>query len=351
MSGETARQARARRPTATDVARAVGVSQATVSLVLSGKDAGRVSEATRDAVLRAAASLGYEPNTAARNLRLGRADSVALVIPDIENPVFAKLLLGVSGVVRDAGYVVILFDERENPGWARSLAGGLAAGLFEGGIMHTPEAGPRSSVLRAHQPIVLIEATARGTASVQLGVADAVRDAMEHLVGLGHRRIAHVAADYAKETFELRRQTWLTAMATLGEPTHEVRATWEIEAAQGAVSELLRLSDRPTALLCDGDLLAAAAYRAARAHGLSIPGDLSVVGFDDIPLARLLDPELTTIAFPASAIGQAAGSLLLSRIAEPDEPPVRIDIRLPLQVRGSTAAVRRAGMSRSRRGD
>lgn len=161
---------------------------------------------------------------------------------------------------------------------------------------------------------------------------------MDHLLGLGHRRIGHVAADYAKETFDLRRLAWLEAMSRIGEPPREVKAKWDLEAAQAAVTQLLVLAERPTALLCDDDLLAASAYRAGRAQGLSIPEDLSIIGFDDIPLARLLEPELTTIALPALEIGTAAGRLLLDRLATPDAPPRRVEISLPLRIRASTSA-------------
>ena len=331
---------RAASTTATDVARAVGVSQSTVSLVLSGKAEGRVGPDTRRAVLEAAAAMGYQPNAAARALRSGRAQTIALVIPDIENPVYASLLLGVSGEVRAADYAVVLVDERENPQWERSLVSGLAGGLFGGGILHTPAAARVGSVARTRRPYVLIESAAPGTSSVQLRVTDGVRAAMSHLLALGHRRIGHVAAAYDKETFHLRRRAWLDALARAGidGPRHEVAATWELDEAQLAVGGLLGRADRPTALLCDDDLLAAAAYRAARAAALAIPGDLSVVGFDDIPLARYLEPELTTIAFPGFAVGRTAAALLLRHLADRRAKPEQVELELPLVVRGSTAA-------------
>jgi LacI family transcriptional regulator, repressor for deo operon, udp, cdd, tsx, nupC, and nupG len=307
------------RLTSHDVAARAGVSQSTVSLVLSGKARGRVSEALRSRVEAAAADLGYRPNFAGQALRNGRLQVVGLVVPDVTNPFFGAVLRGGQDAARAAGYTVALVE----PGGDALNA--LTAGAMDGLVVFEPSPG-----IDADAPLVIVESASAEHPHVLLDVRAGARDAMTHLTDLGHRRIAHLAAAVDAPTFRLRREAWQAAAP--GEA--EARTPFELRAAHTAARELLRT--KPTAVFCDDDMLAPGVYRAAREAGLRIPDDLSVVGFTGTLAADLLDPPLTTVVAPAAELGAAAVATLLARLAG-EHPPHTTTLPVALRVAGSTA--------------
>ena len=334
---DTGRTRGRRNPTSNDVAREAGVSQSTVSLVMNEKADGRVSRATQEAVMQVALHLGYRPNAAARTLRLGRAQIVALVVPDVTNPYFASVLRGAERTAREASYAVVLVDMGGAAGWRHWLPDVLVARGLDGCILYAGEAVDETLVRRLGRNVVLVEAEAPNAASVVLDIGGGATAAMQHLLELGHRRIGHLEADYPKHTFQMRRTVYRQALQTAGirfRPGYVARGRFDIDSSSAAARELLAQQQRPTALLCDDDLLAAGAYKAARGLGLRIPSDLSVVGFDDIDLARILEPELTTVAIQAEHVGSEAMASFLA-VAQGGRPP-RIELPLALRVRGST---------------
>ena len=336
MSDETSPQ----QPTSFDVARQAGVSQSTVSLVLGGKSGRRVAKQTQDAVLQAARELGYRPNTAARTLRLGRSQAIALVVPDVSNPYFAAVLQGTEQAARKRGYSVVLVSMYEHPDWSRLIADTLAARTVDGVLFYT--LGPPATLEREHlsQRAVMVDGIAAGMPALQLDVASGADAAMTHLLNLGHRNIAHLAAALEVETFQVRQRAYLRALTAAGisiNTEYLVRAQFTIEDAQAQASRLLDLPQPPSAIFCDNDLLAIGVYKAAKARGLSIPHDLSVTGFDDSMIARILEPELTTVAIPTVTLGEQAIALLLALLQ--GEPSIDLPaIPLHLFIRGSTAA-------------
>lgn len=333
-SGEGRRAA-----TGADVARVAGVSQATVSLVMTGKADGRISSENRARVLQAARDLGYQPNAAARSLRLGRARSIALIVPNVANPFFASVLLGAERAARARRYAVMLLDTGGDPDWLDWIGEVLADRAADGCIVYAADPIPERKIRRLGRHVVLVEAVARGAGSLGLDIADGMRQAVEHLAKLGHRRIAHLEADYDKGTFRVRREAYratLDGAGLLDGATVVGRARFDIESSTAAARAMLERDPRPTAIMCDDDLLAAGVYKAARSMGLEIPGDLSVVGFDDIELARMLEPELTTVAIPAERIGEATVDAMLALLE--GGRPATSTLSLTLRVRGSSAA-------------
>lgn len=325
-------------PTSKDVAREAGVSQATVSLVVTGKADGRISPVTQESVLRAALRLGYRPNAAARTLRLGHPHTVALAVPTVANPYFASVLLGAEHAARDKGYAVVLVDMGEDQDWRHWLADTLTVRGLDGCILYAADTLEPSQVRRLGRNVVLIESVAPNASSVLLDIETGAAAAMAHLIELGHRRIAHLVADYARDTFRLRQVAYRRALQEAGgrfRTAYVARASFDIDASTAAVRDLLDQRQRPTAVVCDDDLLAAGAYKAAHALGMRIPDDLSVVGFDDISLARMLEPELTTVAIPAEDVGASAMTSFLSLVN--GGRPQTSHISLTLAVRGSTA--------------
>jgi LacI family transcriptional regulator len=176
--------------------------------------------------------------------------------------------------------------------------------------------------------------------SLQLDVTAGMHAAVHHLLHLGHTKIAHLAAAVDAETFHIRHQAYLAALHHAGCPAisaYQVRAPFTIPEAYQAARHVLAYSDPPSAIICDSDMLAAGVYKAAKALQRTIPQDISVVSFDDSVIARILDPELTTVAIPAHAVGEQA-FLLLLEVLEGGRMPARHSVPLKLVIRESTAA-------------
>jgi len=320
------------RVTSVDVARRVGVSQSTVSLVFSGKAAGRISARTEAAVRAAAAELGYRPNVAARALKMGAARTIVLVVPDVTNPFFGGLLRGAQTAARAAGYAVALIDTDNDRDWGAASAEALHAGPADGLLLFEVDA-PRWAA--GSEPIVVIESESRGHPSVRLDAEDGADAAVRHLLGLGHRRVGHVASVHDRPTFRLRRR----AVDRLVEgEVPRARADFALDSARDATLALLRAHPEVTALFCDDDVIAAGAYLAARELGHRIPDDLSVVGFDGLDIGRVIDPPLTTVVADSAGLGRVAFELLTALLAG-KRPRSRV-MAVELEVRGSTAPPR-----------
>ncbi|MEU6508129.1 LacI family DNA-binding transcriptional regulator [Streptomyces sp. NPDC046942] len=327
------------RPTSRDVAQAAGVSQAAVSLVLGDKWRGRVSEATAERVREAARDLGYRPNLAARNLRLGRTRTVLLVVPALTTEFFAGVYTGAARVAAENGFGVVLYPSPEGVGPARDPFASAQAALD--GVIASSMAADALTAIRGDQlPLVMLDSDPEGSlgaATVNLDIADGVRQVTDHLLGLGHRRVLHLAADVPSWTFEIRARELAARMAAVpGTQVRTARAPISIEDALAATEAALRLpGPRPTAVVCDDDKLAAGAYKAARRLGLRIPDDISVTGLDDLALATAIDPELTTVRLDAELFGERGMRALLA-VLEGEEPDGG-DIPVQLVVRASTA--------------
>ncbi|MFF4967941.1 LacI family DNA-binding transcriptional regulator [Streptomyces sp. NPDC001037] len=327
------------RPTSRDVAQAAGVSQAAVSLVLGDKWRGRVSEATADRVREAARDLGYRPNLAARNLRLGRTRTVLLVVPALTTEFFAGVYTGAARVAARHGFGVVLYPSPEGIGPARDPFASAQSALD--GVIASSMAADALTAIRGDQlPLVMLDSDpggSPGAATVNLDIADGVRQVAGHLLALGHRRFLHLAADVPSWTFEARARELAARLAAA--PGTELRtapAPISIDGARTATEAAMAApGPRPTAVVCDDDKLAAGAYKALRRLGLRVPDDVSVTGLDDLALATALDPELTTVRLDAELFGQRGMEALLAVLD--GREPARDDIPVELVVRGSTA--------------
>jgi DNA-binding LacI/PurR family transcriptional regulator len=326
------------RVTSVDVARHAGVSQSTVSLVFSGKGPGRVSEATQERVRRAARELGYRPNVAAQALRLGSSRAIALLVPDVTNPFFSRVLRGAQRAAQEAGYTVVLVDTGRDRQWAEQSFEALRAGPADGYLLFevmVPEG------LGPDQPVVVMEREVPGRRWVRFDAEGGAAAAFGHLLELGHRRIAHLAASFDAPTFHLREAARRRMLSEAGlDPDELPRATTEIAIDSACEAAGPLLDERPTAVFCDDDLLAAGLYMAARERRMRIPDDLSVVGFDDMDFAPALEPPLTTIALDPEGMGATAFELLEGLM---NGRRTRKQVVLPgeLLVRGSTAPPKR----------
>ncbi|MFC8764429.1 LacI family DNA-binding transcriptional regulator [Streptomyces sp. NPDC057193] len=323
------------RPTSRDVARTAGVSQATVSLVLGDKWRGRVSERTAGAVREAARSLGYRPNLAARNLRLGRTRTVLLVVPALTNEFFAHVYTGAAAEAARHGFGVVLYPSPDGVGPARDPFASAPAAL-DGVIASSMATDALDAFRDTDLPLVMLDSDPAGpgaAAHVNLDVADGMRRVTEHLLDLGHRDFLHLASAAPSWTFDVRAA--VLAHALRGTEVRTVRSPLNVaDAGRAAGQALAAPGRRTTAVVCDDDILAAGVCKAARRLGLRVPEDLSVTGFDDMALATVVEPELTTVRLPAEEFGRRGMEALLAVLAGGRPEPVSLPV--DLVTRGST---------------
>ncbi|CAN5861377.1 LacI family DNA-binding transcriptional regulator [soil metagenome] len=329
-----ARSSGSNRITALDVAARAGVSQPTVSLVLSGNPRARVAATTRERVLEAAKELGYEPNLLARGLVLRRSYAIGLVISDVSNPFYLDVVRGAERVAADKGYAVLLCDCREITADVHLQT--LRTRQVDGVIIDPSGAQSVSETLLAESNVIVIEEPSDRWLWVASDAASAGRVAAEHLLALGHRLIGAIGPSAAAYGFRARERAFVQALRAAGVslPSEWLRrAPPTVGGGQHAMRALLAQGSRPTAVFCINDLVALGALKACLTAGVKVPSEMSIMGCDDIEMARIVTPELTSVAVPAREIGARAARLLLQRLEgksdqrAPRPLPVRLVVR------------------------
>src|SRR5438309_11424423 len=324
----------------------VGVHPTTISRVTNHDPGLRISPATRTRIESLLRETEYRPNGVARGLKLRQTLALAVVIPDVTNPLFAALFRGVEDGASPRGYNVVLCNTDGSPDRQRSHLSSLTAGRVDGVILaSTFLRDPSVRWLRQQRiPHVLVNRFSDDGLDPFVGSDDVMgaKVATQHLYGLGHRRIAHLAGQPTVSTGVLRRRGYLAALAEAGlkaDPELVVESGYVEDGGARGTERLLSMRDRPTAIFAVNDMAAVGAYSVARRLGLRIPDDLAVVGYNNIPLAGRLIPGLTTIHVPAHEFGIMATRLLLDQI-DSRQPPARHVVFQPeLVVRGSTVVV------------
>jgi LacI family transcriptional regulator len=329
-----------------DVARVAGVHPGTVSRTLNPLTRSLVNERTAVAVERAARRLGYSPNPIARTLKTRRSFSIGVVVPDLTNPLFPPLIRGMESVWDGAGYTTLVVSTDGDPERERQRVEALMARQVDGFVIATASRHDEivTEMMAAGQPVVLVNRTIQGNGAFAVVPDDRKGSALavEHLAGLGHRRIAHLGGPRSLSTGQLRWRGFLEAMDEHGlQVDHGMVSTAESYsevAGAAAAHRLLDQDPHPTAIVAGNDLLALGAYTAVAELGLRCPGDVSVVGFNDMPFADRFAPPLTTVHIPHAKIGARAAELLLERIDNESAIPQTLLFEPSLCVRGSTAA-------------
>ncbi|AEV19698.1 MULTISPECIES: LacI family DNA-binding transcriptional regulator [Geobacillus] len=301
-----------------DVAKRANVSTATVSRVL--RNAGNVTEETRQRVLEAIEALNYQPNVLGRYLRRMETETVLVVVPDITNPFFSKVLRGIEAVALKHGYQVLLGDTQNDVRLEEQYLNLLPQRQVDGMIFLTARIRKELVEEMARQfPIVLACEYLEGAdiPTVSIDNISSARKATEHLIRLGHCRIAHLSGPMNIILSRDRLRGYQQALAQ-----HELEADaalvqegdFTYESGYNLTLKLLALEKPPTAIFAANDEMAIGAIKAVRHRGGRVPDDVAVVGFDDIQMASIFEPSLTTIAQPMFEIGQKAMELLLALI-------------------------------------
>lgn len=333
------------RITIADVAAAAGVHPSTVSRVLSADGSSSIATATAHRVTQAADRLGYRPSALARSLRLRRTLTLGMLVPDITNPFFSSIIKGAEDAARLRGYNLILCNTEDLPEREASYLAVLRERQVDGLLIASSRMGNATiaGLRRDRFPFVLLNRTARaaGDLAVLVDNKAGAESAVTHLAAFGHRHVAHIAGPSTTTTGAERWAGFTAAARAHGLATDRrllIEADGFSEAAgYTATRELLARGTVLTALFAANDLIAIGALTAIREAGLRVPQDISIVGFNDIPLAGLLEPALTTVRVPQLEMGHRAAELLVARLEGRQDGPGRIILPTTLIARASSA--------------
>lgn len=337
-----------------DVAERAGVNISTASRALSPDKSSVVASATRRLVIEAAETLGYRSNLQASALRRGRTGIVGVIVADISNPFIGPVIRGVAHALGGRGLLPIMTETRDSSEELAQICDKMLAQRVDGIIITAARYGDRALLRRvaAEVPTVLAvrELPGSGIPSISHDDVTGGRLAAEHLLSLGHQRVAQLMGPQDIWSFEGRARGFRDAIVAAGASCQDVRTTLRLPTAQAGrevVSELLaHQDDRPTAIFAHNDSIAIGALGVFRDHGLECPDDISVIGYNDVPLTAHINPPLTTIRLPGYELGRLAAELVITPAADADTAAGKVQLAPELVVRASTgppaAALRRS---------
>lgn len=343
------------RPTMKDVAAHAGVSLSTVSYVLN--ESGPVSPARKARVLNSVRALNYTPNESARSLKSSSSKTIALVIPQLTNQFFALLAQGVERVASANGLLVVLCSPETTEEAESQNIRLLKSQRVDGFIYLSAFGTSLNSIVKlaSHGPMVLVDEKIPGL-DLPSVVSDSRRGAREiasYVIEQGHERIGIIGGPEALWTAQQRLAGYREALASAGHDLDNIpylAGDYSQESGVKLAEQLLKVDkkERPTALLCANDLMAIGAIEYCKGAGIKVPEDVSVAGFDDLPVASLLSPRLTTVRQPAVELGQRAANILLELLGK--NPVTQKDEQFPttLEIRDSVAKLPRKKSSRSK---
>lgn len=328
----------ARVRTVKEIAAIAKVSVATVSRALQRPEI--VSEETRQRIHEVVKRLGYTPNALARNLRTARTRLIIALLPDIANPFFSEVIRGIEQVAHENGYSVLLGETQSSLVREQAYADMVAARQADGII--TMSHRVPAIAIDGRLPVVNAceYVKDKKISSVYIDNVAAAGSAVDYLVTLGHRDIAFIAGPSSSPICVDREQGYQLAMQRAkiaANPALTAVGDFSIEAGERAIDLFLSQGQSFSAVFCSNDEMAIGAMRALISHGLRVPEDVSVVGFDDIRFARYTSPPLTTVAQPKNALGREAMTMLIELLNDPEVPPRKRVLSADLVVRGSTA--------------
>lgn len=326
-----------------DIAAISGVSPATVSRTLRNPQI--VSEQTRNKVMKAVQEGGYTPNRFGANLRTQKSNSIIVVMPDITNPVNSGIIRAIESEAQKAGYAILLGDTQGLEERERHYANMTQSGQADGILLFSsrlPFAAKDDVVLTQQLPPLVNSCeniAIEGISKVMIDNVAGAKAAVEHLLDLGHTRIAAIMGPLDTPSTLERLKGYKLALSKAGLEINDsllISGNYRTEAGMSAMETLLKLRQRPSAVFCFSDDMAIGAMSILQANGYRIPEDMSVIGFDDIRYAALMTPALTTIHQPLEDIGKACMKLLLEQLSGANKEPQYIELPFSLVVRQST---------------
>lgn len=329
-----------------EIAKRAKVSTATVSRTLN--QSGPVKAATARKVWRAVTELNYYPNSHARTLVSGRSRLIGLIVSDITNPFFPELIRAFEGLAAQKQYDLLLTSTDYDTTRMTTCLRRMLERKVDGVAMMTSEmdAGLIQELSRRSVPIVFMDVGQVGPrmSHVSVDYGHGVRQGVDHVVGLGHKHVAFITGPLELHSARTRRQAFVDGLRQHGvtpDPKLIREGTHTAEGGEKAMKELLKLSRIPTAVICSNDWTAIGALHAVHAAGLRVPEDLSLVGFDDIPMSSYITPSLTTVRMSARDVGATAFQALFSLIGEEHVEGDVYQVPTKLVIRDSTAKPRK----------
>lgn len=332
-----------------DVAQEAGVHISTASRALNRETRSIVNRDTVERVLATANRLGYRPHPLAQGLRKNRTMSVGMVIPDIENPLFGPIIAGAEQVLGSEGYSLLITNTDMSEGQTNEAVNALVERRVDGMILASASRSDDviNDLVDSGMHMVLVNRATEGIPVPAILGDDltGVGLAVDHLASLGHQRIGHVAGPQHLSTGLGRHQAFLTRMQSLNlevDPSAVEEATWyQVDPGYKAARTLLERRPDLTAIVAANDLIALGCYRAVRESGREVGSDVSLTGYNDIPLLDLMQPPLTSVRVPYRQMGvEAANTLIPMMSSDPSARPVSIRLTPTLSIRESTAPPR-----------
>jgi len=339
-----------------DIAREAGVSTATVSHVINKTK--YVSDETREKVQRAIKKFNYHPNAHAQMLALGRSKMIGLLVSDISNPFFPEIIKSIEAAVFESGYNLILLNTNYETGRAVEYVHRLVQMKVAGIILMIAEFDPAliDEAKRKKTSIVFHDLGVVGErmSNIILDYAVGIDEAVQHLVSLGHTKIAHIAGAHEIHSAGVRQQAFVDAMKRYLPKEKKPKiyeGDFRFEGGRRAASRMLSEKELPTAVVVANDLMSLGAMQEFKAAGLHIPQDISIVGFDDISFASLAEPPLTTVCSPRLEIGRRAFEALMLTVDRPHQQGVEVRVPTYLIQRESTAPPKQASTAKPKNYD
>lgn len=330
--------------TLTEVALAAGVSPMTASRAINNRSG--VSQKTKTQVLKVAADLGYVVNRAAQKLSGGKSHIIGIIATDLENQYNNSLVAGAADAAWEAGYETLIYLHVEREKRPSGSVMQMLRQISDGVIAVLPlESGYLGELASIHVPVVTVDHRGEHAEfpSISTDCYQGARAAVEHLLGLGHRRIAYIGGDERLASARDRHRAYVETIAQHGlrnDPELSIPGDFTQQCGFVAANQLLVLAEPPSAIFAANDLSAFGAIMAIREAGLRVPEDISVVGFDDIPTAAQCYPPLTTIRQPIRQVGRSAVNTLLALIAGIESASPQVTLPTELVLRASTAPSR-----------
>jgi DNA-binding LacI/PurR family transcriptional regulator len=335
-----------------DIAKIAGVSSATVSRVINGSATVKPETAAR--VQRVIDELKFIPNGSATTLKYGRSNTYGLIIPDITNPFFPEFIRSFESILAETNYNMLVATTESQPRRMQKTIHRMLVSQVEGIALLASEIDtvPIESMITNRVPLVTLDRrrVGKGLSDVCVDSTSGMREAVKHLYKLGHRRIAYIGGSAGPTISDHRLHTFLLAMGTVGLPaeTQFLRVgNYRFSGGEAAMAELLKLRDRPTAVVAANDLTAIGALRVIHQQGLSVPEDFSIIGFDDIEMCSFVTPPLTTLRLTRGEMAKTFVTALEALANSSQKSGVQYIVEATLVTRNSTGPAKRKSRSAS----